>query len=326
MASDHVDVLALLQQGREEEFLEYMRSIGEFAARQAAQLPQWDELATESLVYWQVLQSVLFESELGPLSPLVLKSPASGSWLATEAQQLQRRQLNTSHCLVLDQAQAYAVGLCDQLRGLSALMLADPPVRPAMAIARVLLDAAAQLAYLLDEQCSPTERSARAANIRLTGLFVQLQDLHPHSSDSEASSRLQEEIEDLYARGCADGQRRVMDKKGKEQRYFEPSPIPTQDMTGLLLGDLGRRSWRVLSSVVHVQDRPSIQFTSGRGRFGQEVHGRRYAALDVAPSVVATAQVCLRLTRALGLSDEPLAVRSQALSTLWARAAGVPLQ
>lgn len=324
MAEEAPDWNALMQEGRHAEFVLELERRAERAKVIAAKRPPWSALSQELLTLRELTHAVLLDGDRDPLSPVLLKPPVDGCWLLSEADSLRDRRLNPQHDLVLQQVGAYSSALSDHLFGLASVMIGDPPVRPALVLSRVLLDAATHLAYLIEPGIGAATRTTRAANIRLEGLFAELTDAeldadHP----TETSLRLHKEIDDLYARGEADGLARATSRKGVAQRHFEPALVTTQAMSELILQSLGPSTWRLLSSVVHAQDRSVIEFVTGRGDTHQRVQGRAYGALHTAPSVLATTEALKLLATAMGRDNSKLTAQADRVNVVWSFAAGL---
>ena len=311
MTEDAPDWHALIQEGRHEEFVLELRRSAERAKVIAAKRPPWPVLAKELLVLRELAHTVLLDGDRDSLSPVTLRPPIDGCWLLKEAGSLRGRRLNPEHELVLQQVGAYSSALLDHLFGLASVMLGDPPVRPALVLSRVLLDAASHLAYLIEPGIDAATRTTRAANIRLEGLFAELADAELDANhDTESPLRLRKEIDVVYARGKADGLVRVTSRKGIAQRHFEPALVTTQEMSELVLQSLGPSTWRLLSSVVHAQDRSVIEFVTGRGDTHQRVQGRAYGALHTAPSVLGTTEALKLLATATGRDNSELTAQA----------------
>lgn len=317
------DLSRMIREGRHEDFL---RTLGEAAARAriiAARRPTWDQLAHALLQFRTSVYLDLLQGEDGPLSPIALLQPTQGALLEVESAALASRRLNPGHELLRQQLTAYAGALVDHLGGMAALMLADQPMRPALVLARVLLDAGAQVLYLLDPAADAEQRTVRAANIRLEGLAAELEDLRGTPDSDAEVQELREAMDKVWADGEADGLERARSRKGEKQRYFEPAPPSGGGMAELALPGLGSQMWRLLSSVVHAQDRPMIQFITGRGDIGQEVQGRSYGAMYTGAGVIAATEAASRLAGFYGLNGDRIAACAAALHDLWAGASGM---
>lgn len=317
------DLARMVAEGRIEEFVRALPESVARARRVAAQRATWDQLAEALLEFRIAMYVELLEGDDGPLSPIVLLPPALDGQVEIEGAALGQRRLNPRHELLRQQIQSYAGVLVDHLCGMAAVMLADQPMRPALVLSRVLLDVGAQVMYLLDPSIDATTRTVRAANVRLEGLAAELEDLRgTQDSDSEADE-LRGAMEAIWSDGEADGLKRTCNRKGEKQRYFAPAPPTGGGMTEFAAPGLGPQMWRLLSSVVHAQDRPVVQFITGRGDIGQDVQGRSYGAMYTGAGMLAASEAASRIAHFYGLSGALLAARATTLRDVWASASGM---
>lgn len=320
--TDQPDWGRLIREGRAKEFVEQLHAGVERAKQVEAARPSWDQLAEALLDYRIAVYVTVLNSDGDPLSPIGLQAPAPGCELLAEVASLTKRRLNPGHALLQQQLQAYAGVLVDEIGGLAALMLADQPVRPALVISRVLLDAGAQVMYLLDPSISAEERTVRAANIRLDGLAAELEDLRGTPDPECEAEELRGEMNAVWEDGASDGLQRTLSSSGVERRHFSPAPPKAGAMTAYAAAELGPQMWRLLSSVVHLQDRTVVQFISGRGDVAQTVQGRKYGAIYTAAGVIAATESLGRLASFCGLDGSLLAERAGRLRALWNAASG----
>lgn len=318
--ADDVDWAALMAEGRYEEFLLQMRLGAERQARIAALRPQWDELGRRLLTFRDAVHRSLVEPVTDPLAPIELRPAASDSTQAAETAARSAARLDSEHALLEEQLRSYTGAISDHLWGLAAAMAADPPVRPAFVIGRVLLDAAAHLHHLTDPAIDAAQRTVRAVNIRLGALYDELQDFEDGDDDA---ARPRREVDDLLAAARKDGFTPIPRRRGANQYCLEPRVPPTGELAAELLGSLGPGAWRTLSSTVHAQDRPVLDLSTGRGDFASSPQGRSAAALQLAASVLMCTEAIARTVRLRGLDDSLTNLAANALNTAWSAAAGL---
>lgn len=319
MAED-ADPAQLIAEGRIEELLLQIRRGAEREERVAALRPSWRDLVPLLVMFRETLHRSVLEPVSDVLAPFQLRPAADASAFSVGATIRAASQLDPAHALVEEQILSYGGAISDHLWGLAAAMSADPPVRPALVIGRVLLDAGAHLHYLTDPAISGSERTIRAANIRLSALYDEMQDF---DDDHEGAARVKGEINLLLTAAEADGFRLMSRRRGLPQRCLEPRLPSTGQLASDLLGPLGPTAWRTLSSTVHAQDRPVLDLSTGRGIVATTVQGRSQAALQLGASVIMCTEAVGRTNRFRGIETTISDRAAEQLNTVWQAAAGL---
>ena len=283
----------------------------------AAARPSWDQLA-EALFLLRS-SSGLIAGDLTNIREVAVRlpDPAPESPFRRDAETLLDAHLNARNELVLETATLVGTGMLDHLSGLGLLVAAEAPPRSMLALARVVLSAAAQLCYVIDPSLTARQRSARAANFRISMLREELQDALREDKEESQVAALTDDIEELLRAGELDGY--AMKGKTRVKQCFDPPQPPEAQLIHDAVDARGQ--FRNLSSVIHVQERTHVQFVLGLGASPQEVHGRSYAAMHMGASLIATAEAIQAAATYFGY--QPIQPIIDASLNCWAAGAGL---
>lgn len=194
--------------------------------------------------------------------------PRSGSVLqplpGTPGDARGRSELNPDNAFIIETVNWMVHATRDHLEGLAILCATHAPLRTVLAVARVLLEPAMHVSYVLDEQISDTLRTVRAFNIRQEALRQEWQDtVQDPDGDSKAEEQVRAERDGLSAAARADGLAFVERKGGTYEDYLLEPRNDAAQMRTIALGPLGMDAWRTLSSATHSQERSHLRVALG---------------------------------------------------------------
>ncbi|MDR7381194.1 hypothetical protein [Promicromonospora iranensis] len=173
-------------------------------------------------------------------------------------------ELNPDNVFVIETVNWMVHATRDHLEGLAVLCATHAPLRTVLAVARVLLEPAMHVSYVLDEQISDTLRTVRAFNLRQEALRQEWQDaVQDPADDGEAEARARAERDGLSAAARADGLAFVAKKDGTLEGYVLEPRNEAAQMRTIALGPLGMDAWRTLSSATHSQERSHLRVALG---------------------------------------------------------------
>jgi hypothetical protein len=300
--------------------------------RIAAARPTWPELGHVLWGYHDAASKTFYPDEsrnslVAARQSLVRPDPDSPA--LSDLGALHGCALNGENELVLRLSHMLIGGVVNHLNGMAALVENDSPARPAIALARVVLDGSVHACYVLESGISERDRTARAANIQIEMLLAERNDLlqAPHENvetQSRALKELESTLAHLHAAAAQDGFHRVVSRKGAKQPYLEPGHATVdQLLTRFGAEDFYRTEWRHGSSVVHLKERTIIEFMIGAGETAQEVHGRTYAAMKLLPSLLMATQALNEAADYFALDDTELGHERDRLLNVWSYGAGM---
>lgn len=247
-------------------------------------------------------------------------TPREGSPGATHVPDCARS--NPANCLVLEVADGYVTAVRDHLGGFAHLASVGGPARPLLALARVLLDASVHVSFVLAEDITERERCARALNLRFEALRQEIADARGNSQ------QLETEREALMRAATDDGFEREVfhDKKSGKPKiaWFVLPHVRESDLIAEAVEGKAQLSWRVLSSVVHAQERAAIRFPLGLAAIDPGPHAPMMILTYAATPLVLAVQATRSAERYYGttgtsVDDGPV---DHALATLMASTGG----
>lgn len=300
--------------------------------RIAAARPTWPQLSDGLWAYHDAAQAAFYPGETRTSIVAHRESlidPGGDSPAVVDAEALVERELNSGNELLLRIAHMYVGGIVNHFGGLAALVQNDVSARPAIALARVVLDASVHCCHLLKPNLTAVERTVRAVNIQVDMLRAERNDLDqapPVDQELRVDEfdRINGEVSELHRDAESDGFARFVSKKGVAQDYLHPGPVSVEQLlTQYGDGDLYRTEWRHGSSVVHVKERPIIEFLIGSGDTKQEVHGRAYAAGKLMPAILMATEALSYASEYLGADDTALDTLRNQLLNYWAFGTGM---
>lgn len=298
----------------------------------AAARPTWPQLGEALWAYHDVALNTFYPGETR--TSLVahresLVEPRHKAPAANDARASAERELNPNNTLLMRIAHMYVGGIVNHLGGLAALVENEVSARPAIALARVILDASAHCCHLLEPDITTEDRTLRAANIQVDMLRAERNDLTqapPLAEDFRTAElqRINAEISDLHRAAEADGFTRSVSKGGDVQDYLEPGRVTIEELLSRHGDDEFYRSeWRHGSSVVHVKERTIIEFLIGSGDTKQEVHGRAYAAMKLMPAILMATEALSHAATYLGTDGRQLDRLRDQLLNYWSFSTGM---
>lgn len=229
---------------------------------------------------------------------------------------------NPANGLVLEVAGGYVTAIRDHVAGFAQLASVGGPARSMLALARVLLDASVHASFVLAEDIDERARCGRALNLRFAALRLEI-------ADARGDSRhLETEREVLMRAAVEDGFERlkVQDKQtGKQKTEWFVRPHQREaDLIANAVGGAARSSWRVLSSVVHAQERAVVRFPLGLEAIDPGPHAPMMIMAHAATPLVLTIEAMRAIERYYGttgtsVDDEAVA---HAIATLRASTGG----
>lgn len=203
--------------------------------------------------------SIWEKRDLDPRSGSVLR-PLPG----TPGDVRGKSELNPDNEFIIETVNWMVHATRDHLEGLAVLCATGAPLRTILAVARVLLEPAMHVSYVLDEQISETLRTVRAFNLRQEALRQEWLDAAKDPADDVgAEARVRAERDDLSAAARADGLAFVGRKDGTFEDYLLEPRNDAAEMRTIALGQLGMDAWRTLSSATHSQERSHLRVALG---------------------------------------------------------------
>lgn len=193
--------------------------------------------------------------------------------------------INDENNFMLTTAHTYVTGVRDHLEALSILAVAGASPRSILAMCRIVLDASAHTAFLLDASVDETTRLSRAINIELESLRQENGDPQVGDVQSETATSRRE---DLMQSAVEAGFVRSIGKKGPEWKVMPV--VATGDALTHVLGERANLPWRYLSSAAHVQERPVVRFGTGLDALSAGPHSPSFTITQGLVSVAAAIQ------------------------------------
>jgi hypothetical protein len=207
----------------------------------------------------------------------------------------------------------------DHTRGL-AVMLADGRVwRPPLALARVVLDATAHIAYLFDPVIDADERIIRALNEVLARAGEDYNEA-ARADDSDGMATHEGEIKTIFA-AVGSRQPQTWNPKGRQLPYLGEKRVRTAQMARALLE--GGTSWYDLSDVVHNKEDAGWRMMLGLDATIDNPHRGSALALHTFAAVIGMIRVVESIEAYTAWDLRAVREQDEDLMRFWADASGM---
>lgn len=189
----------------------------------------------------------------------------SGTW-AKVATVMRSSDRDPGRILIMARYLTYAV--IDNLRSVGILLQDPRSIRAPFAMARVTIDAQAQLFHVVEPQLIAVDRLKRCLNLQLTALALDVKADVKAGDPEQADQHFADAVE-LMDAAQSSGAKLSKENSGVERqvRLIQPQADPTDIRTALHSAFEGGESWHFLSTVVHTQDDSGFRLMTGLDGF-----------------------------------------------------------
>lgn len=206
----------------------------------------------------------------------------------------------------------------DHLRAIGILIVDGRVIRPPLALARISLEASAQVVHLLQEQCSAAERVGQVLNAEILALAEERR-VERKQRNSNEVRQLDREMKDLASYAASQGCAR--DKT--DRSYIAPKIGPSVMIDRALTQNEYGEMWHVLSTFVHPLGDEGYRLLLGPTAPTERAHRVSISALHVLPAILVTISAHRAIARYTGWDLSAADKRADPLLELWTHGSGM---